>query len=121
MPYVPRFIHLFKILLRWRDPAAAEGLWYLGTWLHDHEKDTAGARMAFHHARLLDPTFAGAHYNHAALTELIDGRAAATTLRAWEDYLKAAESDRRQARDTVERVRRHVEELRSATAGKKAP
>ena len=111
MPYVPRPKILFKILFRRRDPVAAEALWLEGTWLHEHEKDDAGALMAFHHARLLDPQFAGAHYNHAAMTEKLKGQGA-ETLKAWEDYLRAAENDSRQARETVERVRGHVEDLR---------
>lgn len=110
MPYVPKFRHLFKILLRIRDEQAAEGLYLEGTWLHD-QGDDEGARMAFSHARLLDRRFGGASYNYAALTEKLKGPGR-EALRAWEDYLRVAPGDPRQARDTIDKVRGHVEELK---------
>lgn len=114
MPYVPRFRHLVKILFRLRDTEAAEGLWLEGTWLHD-QGDLKGARDAFHHARLLDPNFAGAFYNYAALTERFSG-SSADTIAAWKAYLTAAEKDHRQTRTMVEKVRAHVAELEAAAA-----
>ena len=110
MPYVPKFRHLFKILFRMQDQKAAEGLYFEGTWLHDNGDDD-GAHMAFSHARLLDREFAGAFYNYAALTEKKKGKCK-ETLRAWEDYLRVAEKDSRQPRETVAKVREHVEELK---------
>jgi hypothetical protein len=110
MPYVPKFKHLFKILFRRRDPAAAEGLYFEGTWLHD-TGDEQGARMAFNHARLLDPAFGGAWYNYAALTEKLTG-AGKETIKAWEAYVLSAEKDPRQNRETIEKVRQHIRELR---------
>ena len=109
MAYVPKFRHLAKILFRLRDAQAAEGLWLEGTWLHE-KGDDEGALMAFHHARLLDRDFAGAHYNFAALTEKRSGKSR-ETLRAWRDYLRACTVDKRQAAETVAKVRRHVDEL----------
>lgn len=109
VPYVPKFRHLFKILFRLQDGRAAEALWLEGTWLHD-QGDDEGALMAFHHARLLDRTFGGAFYNYAALTEKQQGKSP-KTVKAWRDYLAIAENDSRQAPDTIEKVRRHVEEL----------
>ena len=109
MPYEPKLRHLFKILFRVRDVQAAEGLYFEGTYLND-QGDTKGAREAFDHARRIDRQFAGAHYNYAALTERMKG-SGREALAAWKDYLKAAETDRRQARATVEAVRKHVEEL----------
>jgi hypothetical protein len=109
MAYIPKFRHLAKILFRLRDPRAAEGLWLEGTWLHENGDDE-GARMAFHHARLLDRDFAGAHYNFAALTEKKSGKSK-VTLRAWRDYLRACEVDKRQAPETVAKVQRHTDEM----------
>ncbi len=106
MPYVPKVRVLVRILFRRKDPALAESLWLEGTWLHDNGDDE-GARMAFNHSRLMDPAFAGAHYNYAALTEKKTGKSA-EALAAWRDYLKAAEGDRRQAREIVEKVREHT-------------
>lgn len=109
MPYVPKLRHLAKIFLRIRDAKAAEGLWFEGLWLSEHGDDE-GARQAFLHACLLDGQFGGAFYNYAALTEKLQG-ASPETIKAWNRYLKVAETDRRQARATVEKVAKHVEEL----------
>lgn len=109
MAYVPKFRHLFKILLRLRDPQAAEGLWLEGTWLHD-AGDDEGALLAFHHSRLLDRRFGGAYYNYAALTEKLHGPSP-RAVRAWRDYLAVAEGDPRQHPDTIAKVRHHVEAL----------
>ncbi len=109
MPYVPRLGHLFKIMFRIRDPRAAEGLWFQASLLSE-EGDDEGARLAFAHARLLDPEFGGAFYNYAALTEKLNGPGPAA-LKAWRQYLPVAERDPRQARETIEKVRRHVEDL----------
>ncbi len=110
MPYVPKFRTLFKILFGRRDTRRAEGLWYEGTWLGDQGEDE-DARMAFRHAVLLDPEFAGARYNYAALTEKLTGRSE-ETLAAWEAYLEVAPGDARQPRETIEKVRGHVKGLR---------
>lgn len=110
MPYIPRFSHLLKMTFRLRDPKAAEALWFEGTWLHDNDDDE-GALLAFAHSKALDPDFAGAFYNYAALTEKKHG-ASPQTITAWETYLRVAEKDRRQARDTIERVKDHVAELK---------
>ncbi len=121
MPYVPKLLTLFKILLRRRDQRRAEALWYEGTWLND-QGETGDARMAFRHSVLLDPEFAGARYNYAALTEKLTGRSE-ETLAAWDAYLEVAPSDMRQPRETVERVRGHVtglkRELRPGEEGRK--
>lgn len=109
MPYVPKMRHLFKILLRLRDVEAAEGLWLEGTWLHDNG-DEEGALMAFNHSRLLDRKFGGAHYNFAALTEKLNGTSPAT-IRAWREYITAAEEDPRQSAETIDKVRRHLERM----------
>lgn len=110
MPYVPKFRHLFRILFRRRDARAAEGLWFEGTWLSEQGEDK-DARMAFRHSALLDPEFAGARYNYAALTEKLEGPGT-EALAAWEAYLEIAPTDPRQHRETVEKVRDHVRELR---------
>lgn len=115
MPYVPKFRHLVKILLRMRDVEAAEALWLEGTWLHEMGDD-GGALMAFQHSRLLDREFGGAYYNFAALTEKSTGNSP-RTIQAWQDYLRVAEKDSRQARETVEKVRHHLEELRNNHKG----
>lgn len=111
MPYVPKIRHLLKILLRIRDARAAEALWFEGTWLSE-QGDDASARLAFAHSRLLDRRFAGAYYNYAALTEKLTGNTPAT-IRAWQDYVRVAEGDRRQARDTITRVRAHIDDLKA--------
>ncbi len=118
MPYKPRLRHLFLILFRRRDPGAAEGLFYEGTYLAERgeEKD---ARMAFRHSALLDGRFAGARYNYAALTEKLLG-AHAETVEAWEDYARVAFDDPRQRRETIFRVQEHVGVLR-ARIGKGVP
>jgi len=110
MPYIPKFNVLFKILFRRQDPKAAEAIWLEGTWLHD-QGDIAGARDAFHHARLLDRRFGGAFYNYAALTEKLKGPGP-EALAAWEAYLAAASQDKRQATAAVEKVREHVANLK---------
>jgi hypothetical protein len=106
MPYIPKFKVLFKILFRRQDPQAAEAIWLEGTWLHD-QGDAAGARDAFHHARLLDRHFGGAFYNYAALTEKLKGPGA-EAIEAWEAYLAAAAHDKRQAAAVVDKVREHL-------------
>ncbi len=115
MPYVPKLRHLVKMVFRRRDRRAAEGLWYEGTWLSDCGDDE-GARLAFSHARMLDPSFGGAFYNYAALTEKLKGKCP-ETLRAWEEYLAVAEEDTRQPRSTVGKVREHLEELHQELGG----
>ena len=109
MPYVPKVRLLFKIMLRLRDEKAAEGLWFEGVWLSENGDDE-GALLAFSHARLLDRQFGGAYYNHAALVEKKHGRGA-EALRAWQEYLRVAEFDKRQARETVAKVKGHVADL----------
>ncbi|MCC5877236.1 MAG: hypothetical protein JJU11_13525 [Candidatus Sumerlaeia bacterium] len=109
MPYVPKFRHLFKILFRIQDGRAAEGLWLEGTWLHE-QGDDEGALMAFNHARLLDRKFGGAYYNYAALTEKHQGKSP-QAMKAWRDYLAMAEEDSRQPRETIDKIRRHLEDL----------
>lgn len=110
MPYVPKSKHLFKILFRRRDQQAAEELWLEGTWQSDNG-DPESARMAFNHSRILDPEFAGAFYNYAALTEKLKGMNK-ESLKAWEDYLRVAPDDKRQTAIVVEQVRAHVEQLK---------
>lgn len=111
MPYKPKMRHLFLILFRRRDPAAAEGLFYEGTFLAERGEEE-DARMAFRHSALLDPRFAGARYNYAALTEKTLG-AAKETIEAWEDYARVALGDPRQRRETILRVQEHVGVLRA--------
>lgn len=111
MAYGPKLSHLFKILVGRRDPQAAEHLFYEGTWLND-QGDFAGARDAFRHAAQLDPGFAGALYNVAALTERLEGKTPAA-LAAWRAYLAAAPNDRRQKAEAIARVREHVAQLAS--------
>jgi len=110
--YVPKFRHLVKILFRVRDPQAAEGLFYEGTWLAEQELDKE-AHLAFAHARLRDPDFGGAFYNYAALTEKMEGNSP-KTIRAWEEYVAVASRDARQDRETVAKVEKHVAELKNA-------
>ncbi|MCC6546470.1 hypothetical protein IT570_04815 [Candidatus Sumerlaeota bacterium] len=120
MPYVPKFKHLTKILFGQRDVAAAEGLWFEGTWLHE-QGDTEGARQAFHHSRLLDRQFGGAYYNYAALTEKLRGAKSEETLRAWKDYLEVAVNDKRQTAMVVEKVRSHVRDIEKAMGKSSLP
>lgn len=115
MPYVPKFRTLFKILLRQRDPAMAEALWFEGTWLHDN-KQYEDARNAFSHARLLDPRFGGAFYNYAAVTERLKGPTQ-ETIDAWKSYVAAALTDSRQKPDIIEKVRRHITEMEKKAGG----
>jgi tetratricopeptide (TPR) repeat protein len=109
MPYVPKFKHLFKILCRVPDKEAAEGLWYQGLLLSE-EGDDESALLAFSHSRLLDRSFGGAYYNYAALTEKKHGRGP-QALKAWLEYVVVAESDPRQARETVVKVKGHIADL----------
>jgi hypothetical protein len=110
MPYIPKLLHLAKMLLRIRDERAAEGLWFEGLWLSERGDDQS-ARQAFLHSCLLDRRFGGAYYNYAALTEKLLGRGAPETRTAWENYIRVAEKDPRQPRATIEKVRGHLAEL----------
>ncbi|CAN5453617.1 hypothetical protein BH09SUM1_BH09SUM1_06640 [soil metagenome] len=101
-----------KILFRRRDVLAAEGMWLEGTWLAENGDDK-GARDAFSYARLLDRRFGGAFYNYAALTEKLAGKSR-VTVKAWKDYLAMADTDPRQPRETIAKVRKHVEDLEKA-------
>lgn len=109
MPYVPKFPHLFKILFRIRDAKAAEGLWFMGSLLHD-EGDFKAARDAFNHSKLLDPQFAGAFYNYAAMTEKLTGKSP-EAIAAWKAYVAVAQHDKRQVRALIDKVREHIQEL----------
>jgi hypothetical protein len=112
MAWAPRFGLLFKILLRRRDPAAAEGLFLEGS-VEFESGDAETARLMFYYGTKLDPTFAGNFYNLAAATEKLSG-ASAATLTAWEAYLRVAEGDARQPAQTIARVREHAGEMRRA-------
>lgn len=109
MPYRPKLGLLWRVLLRRRDPIAAEGLFFEGTWLAE-QGEFADALKAFQHAVRLDPNFGGAWYNIAALTERLEGPGPAA-LAAWRDYLAHGEADPRQRRDALLRVAAHVKEL----------
>jgi tetratricopeptide (TPR) repeat protein len=109
MPYIPKFRHLAKIVLRLRDEQAAEGLWFEGLWLSERGDDE-GARQAFLHACLLDGKFGGAYYNYAALTEKTRGKCP-ETIKAWKRYLKVAAKDPRQHREVISKVAIHLKDL----------
>lgn len=113
MAYVPKLTHLFKIMLRMRDRAAAEGLFLEGS-IEYEGGDTENARLMFYYGTRLDPTLAGNFYNYAAATEKLKGPGE-ETIAAWEAYLDAATRDRLQPADQREKVRVHVAELKAGT------
>ena len=114
MPYVPKFRHLFKILFRRRDPAAAEGLFLEGS-IEYEGGDLESARTMFLFGTQLDPNLAGNFFNLAVVTEKIEGPSSPKTIKAWRDFIDAAARDPRQSPAAVEKVRAHVAAL-EATA-----
>ncbi|MBX3728457.1 MAG: hypothetical protein KF858_04660 [Candidatus Sumerlaeia bacterium] len=111
MAWAPRLSHLIKILLRRRDPAAAEGLFLEGS-IEFENGDAETARLMFLYGTRLDPDMAGNFYNLAVATEKLDGNSP-RTLAAWEAYLAAAERDPRQPQETRNKVREHVRTLKA--------
>jgi hypothetical protein len=116
MPYKPRMKHLFQMLLRRRNPEAAEGLFFEATMLAEHGEE-ADARMAFRHSALLDYRFGGARYNYAALTEKLIGPGP-ETIAAWEDFVRCAIDDSRQRRELIAKVQTHINDLKAKGAAK---
>lgn len=113
MPYVPKFAHLLKILLRRRDTQAAEGLFLEGS-IEYESGDLESARLMFYYGTRLDPNLAGNFYNLAVVVERQQG-ASPAAIRAWEEYLAAAERDPRQGEETRRNVREHLAQLKSGS------
>lgn len=111
MPYIPKFSHLFKVLLRVRDRQAAEGLFLEGS-IEFESGDPEAARRMFLYGTRLDPAFAGNFYNLAVAMEKLNG-ASRETVDAWEAYLHVAESDSKQSEETRQKVRQHVRDLKA--------
>lgn len=109
MAYVPKFSHLFKILLRRTDPAAAEGLFLEGS-IEFEAGNHEDALLMFTYGTRLDPGFAGNYYNRAVTLEK---RAAppSACLAAWRDYLAAAQRDPRQKEEARRTARARISEL----------
>lgn len=111
MAWAPRFSHLFKVLFRIRDVAAAEGLFLEGS-IEFEAGNLDTARLMFFYGSRLDPETAGNFYNLAVVEEKTKGMHR-DTLKAWEDYLAAAARDPRQSAEAREKVRGHVEEMKA--------
>ena len=116
MAFTPRFALLLKVMLRRRDPAAAEGLFLDGS-VEFESGDLEGARLAFYYGTKLDPGMAGNFYNYAVATEKLKGETK-ETLKAWRAYLEAADRDPRQKAEQKSKAREHAEQL-AAKLGEK--
>lgn len=111
MAFTPRFGLLLKVLLRRRDPAAAEGLFLEGSAEYE-AGDLESARLAFAYGTRLDPGLAGNFHNLAVVLEKQRGPGK-EALRAWRAYLAAADRDPRQPEDAKARARERVREIES--------
>jgi len=116
MPYKPRMQHLFQMIIRRRNPEAAEGLFFEATMLAEAGEE-ADARLAFRHSALLDHRFGGARYNYAALTEKLLGPGT-ETIAAWEEFVRCAINDSRQRRELIAKVQTHIDDLKKQVAAK---
>jgi len=111
MAYVPKFGHLWKMMFGVRDPDAAEGL-FMEASIEFENGNLKDAQRMFLFGTRLDPNLGGNFYNHAVVTEKIEG-ASAAAIKAWERYCEAAERDPKQSREVLEKAKTHVSELRS--------
>lgn len=110
MAYVPKFRHLFKILFHVRDSAAAEGLFLEGS-IEFEAGDIETARLMFYYGTRLDPRLAGNFYNLAVAEERLHGPGP-RAINAWENYLAAAEHDKRQSAEAKSKASEHLRQLR---------
>ncbi len=114
MAYKPRFSHIFKVLFRRQDVAAAEGLFMEGQ-IEFESGNQEEALLMFYFGKRLNSQFAGNFYNYAVALEKTKGPSK-KALQAWKDYLRVAEHDVKQSTDAKDRIRKHVAELEKALA-----